>query len=98
MQALFGDRVDQMTDSNGQPHHRAGALQFRPLPLVLLTELEAAAYLRLNADREGDGVHALRRLVQHGEIRPALVGCRRRFAIEELDRFIRDKTASYGKD
>ncbi len=68
-----------------------------PLEPILLTEVEAALLLRL-IDHAGDTEGARRRvnrLVDQGKLRPCLVGGRRRYALEELRRFVRDQTERY---
>ncbi len=64
----------------------------------LLTAEEAATYLRLDVGRDGGGdpVRSLRRYVARGQIRPTRVGRSNRFWVEELDRFIRDRTEARG--
>ena len=75
-------------------------IQWKPTELVLLTDVEAAMYLRLIEDAE-DAESARRkvnRLVDQGKIRPCLVGGRRRYSRRELDHFIDKETEKYGAD
>ncbi len=60
----------------------------------LLTAEEASAYLRFDEDgRDMDkAVRSLTRLVEQRQIKPCSVGGRNRFAVWELDRFIRERT------
>ncbi len=74
-------------------------IDFAPLTPVLLTEAEAATYLRLvdNGDDVDAAKRRMNRLVDHGKIRPCLVGGKRRYAVRELDRFIADETEKYAE-
>ena len=65
---------------------------------ALMTKIEAARYLRFDVlhDDDDGAVRALERLVEKGLIRPCMVGGRRFYARRELDRFLADRTASYG--
>jgi len=66
-----------------------------PAP-ALMTESEAAGYLRLDDNRSTENaVKALNRLVEKRLIRPCLVGNRRRYWRHELDRFMCDETERY---
>ncbi len=59
----------------------------------VLTPAEAAAYLRLDEDRElPAALRALDRLVDKRLLRPCIVGKRRRYSRAELDRFINEQT------
>ena len=66
--------------------------------LPLLTETEAAAFLRLaNDGRDATAAkRAMDRLVARRLIRPCLVGNRRRYSRRELDGFIDAQTERYG--
>ncbi len=66
-------------------------------PEVLLPA-EAAAWLRLddNGTRSDEkAIDSLNRLVERGWIRPLMIGHRRRYALEELRRFVLDRTQRY---
>ncbi len=66
-----------------------------PAP-ALMTECEAAGYLRLDENRSDENaVKALNRLVAKRLVRPCLVGNRRRYWRHELIRFMRDETERY---
>ena len=72
-------------------------IDFQQIPLAVLIDEEAAAYLRLDEGRDnGAAVKALNRLVDKGLLRPAIIGNHRRYSIAELNRFIADQTAAYG--
>ena len=59
----------------------------------LLSAAQAADYLLLTEGREnGAAVKALYRLCDQHKIRPVVIGTHRRFAVWELDRFIKDET------
>ena len=98
-----GEYVDEYVTSGdpGQPgtdEHRSGdpVIEFRPIEPMLFTAEEAAVFLRL--DEGGDierAVKALYRYVDRGELHPAVVGQHRRFSRQELDRFIKAKTAAH---
>lgn len=64
----------------------------------LLTDLEAAAYLRLTDDAPSDdaALKRLNRIVDHKLLRPCIVGKRRRYSVRELERFIDAQTERYG--
>ena len=73
-------------------------IEFTPIEPALLTDVEAAMFLRLIEDGE-DAASARRkvnRLVDQGKVRPCLVGGRRRYSIRELARFIAAETERYG--
>lgn len=67
-----------------------------PAP-ALMTETEAAAFLRLADD--GQDAEAARRAMNHlvdrGLVRPCLVGGKRRYSRRELDRFIDAETEKW---
>ncbi len=68
-------------------------VEFRPIEPLLLTPTEACQVLRLDADRdEQASLRALRRLVETKQLRPCRVGKGNRFALYELQRFIRHRT------
>lgn len=71
----------------------------RPVP-ALMTAAEAATYLRLTeGDRDiEDALTSLEYLVRQGHIRPCRVGKHRRYARDELARFIAQQTERYGSD
>lgn len=72
---------------------------FQPVERVLYTAEEAATILRLDEGRDIErAVKALYRYVDRGEIHPAVVGQHRRFSRQELDRFIKAKTAAHGNE
>ena len=60
----------------------------------LLTDVEAATYLRFDADDMGgrDAVESIRHLVEQDKLRPCKLGGRNRFSVKELDRFIDSQT------
>lgn len=63
----------------------------------LLTAEEAASYLRLDVGRDGgDPVRSLTRYVARGLITPTRVGRSNRYWVQELDRFIRERTEARG--
>ena len=65
----------------------------------LLTETEAAAFLRLANDGadEKAAKRAMDRLVARGDVRPAVVGRRRRYTLKELNRYVDALVEGYGK-
>ncbi len=63
---------------------------------ILMTAEEACEYLRLTEGRAlSAALAALNHLVRRRRLHPCLVGKRRRYAREELDRFIHDSTHHY---
>ena len=64
---------------------------------LLLDEWDAARLLLLVDEDDGAKAAQMRlnRLVDKGLLRPCLVGGKRRYAIEELRRFVRDRTEQY---
>ena len=69
-------------------------IEFQSIAPRLLTAEEAAAYLRLDEDRDASAaIRSLYRYVDRGELRAAVVGNHRRFDVRELDNFIEAKTA-----
>lgn len=73
-------------------------IEFTPISPALLTDVEAAVYLRLVPD-DSDPAAARRRinrLVDQGKVRPCLTNNKRRYSIRELDRFIDAETDRYG--
>lgn len=87
---------------NGFTPHAAGTVEWLPtdpprIAPALMTEAEAAVYLRLTEnDRDiGDAIRSLKHLVYTGRIRPCRVGKRNRYARQELDRFIAEQTERY---
>jgi hypothetical protein len=75
-------------------------IEFASIKPALLTPREAVAYLRLDADgseNESALTKRLNRLVDAGLIKPALIANKRFYAVAELDRFISDRTAAYGR-
>lgn len=68
----------------------------RPVP-ALMTAAEAATYLRLTEDNRDieDALTSLEYLVRQGHICPCRVGKHRRYAREELARFITEQTERY---
>ena len=74
-------------------------IEFKPIEPVLFDEPEAAAYLRLADDgQDVDAARrALNRLVDKRQLRPCLVGGKRRYSRRELDRFIDQQTEKYAE-
>ena len=60
----------------------------------LLTDREAASYLRFDADDMNgrDAVESIRHLVEQHKLHPCKLGGRNRFSVKELDRFIDSQT------
>jgi len=75
-------------------------IEFQAIPLEVLTDVEAAHYLRLDADgRDTEAaLRSLRFLVDSRRIRPARIGKCNRYSIRELTRFIQTQTEKYGED
>ena len=74
-------------------------IEFTPIEPALLTDAEAAQYLRLTENGE-DAVSArskMNRLVDQKKLRPCLTGGKRRYAKAELDRYIASETEHYGE-
>ncbi|MCI0352661.1 MAG: helix-turn-helix domain-containing protein [Acidobacteriales bacterium] len=69
------------------------------LPLVLLSDFEAATVLRLADDAATPeiAVKRLNRLVDSGQLRPCIVGKRRRYSLSELTRFINAQVERYAE-
>lgn len=65
---------------------------------VLMTDIEAARWLRLTEDGREDAaaVKALNYIVDKGLLRPCIVGKRRRYLLRELERFVEAQTERYG--
>ena len=74
-------------------------IEFTPIEPGLLTDVEAATYLRLveNGEDAESARRRMNRLVDQGKVRPCLAGGKRRYAKRELDRFIDDETNRYGQ-
>ncbi len=101
MNGPFEDRtlpVDLALPCSGEPAIGCPRAPIH-LPIFpgLLIDTEAAVYLRLNEGREmSAALKALNRIVDKKQIRPCIVGKHRRYAREELDRFIAERTERYG--
>lgn len=65
---------------------------------ALLTDIEAARWLRLTDDGRNDAaaLQALNRLVDQKLLRPCIVGKRRRYFVPELERFVMSQIERYG--
>ena len=74
-------------------------IEFTSIEPGLLTDVEAATYLRLveNGQDAESARRRMNRLVDQGKVRPCLTGGKRRYAKRELDRFIDDETNRYGQ-
>lgn len=69
-------------------------ITFLPVSPAVLTPEEAAAYLRLDDERDmAKAVKALHRLCDQGRLHPTMYRKGRLFAVRELDRFIEASTA-----
>lgn len=74
-------------------------IEFRPIERVLLTAEEACQYLRLSEGRDMElAIKSLNRYVDRGELHPTVVGQHRRYSRQELDRFIKSKTAVHSHE
>ncbi len=75
----------------------ASVIQFRPIEPVVFTAAEAIAYLRLDVGKAPTAAAAaLNRLVEKGQLRPAMYRKSRMFTRAELDRFLAAVTERYG--
>ena len=74
-------------------------IEFQPIEPALFDVHEAAIYLLLSDNGENPevGRRAINRLVDRGDLRPCLVGGKRRYSRRELDRFIQETTEKYGE-
>lgn len=84
-----------MTDRTGQLEYFPGTTD--PVPALLVAE-EACRFLRLDLGRDMDAaLKALRRLVDHRQLRPCQVGKYNRYARSELLRFIAERTERFAE-
>ena len=74
-------------------------IRFRSIEPILYTAEEAAHILRLDEGRDMElAIKSLNRYVDRGELHPAAVGQHRRYSRQELDRFIKAKTAVHSHE
>ena len=69
---------------------------WRPVAHVLLTDVQAGRYLLLAEGKDdAAAVKAVNRLVDSRKIKPCVVGGHRRYARDELDKFISTQTENW---
>lgn len=74
------------------------SMKFKEIEPSLLTDIEAATFLRLTDDDRSTeaAIKSLNRIVDRGLLRPCLVGKHRRYSLKELQKYIDERTEAYG--